>query len=78
MIDREQALAIVRQITQAEIYRLTDSLPEGCHPYGAPAGNCWYALVSRGSPGPLTSSRLICISRDDGRVLFDGSAGDEG
>ena len=73
----EQAVEIVRSITDKEIFRVAGELPGNCAVYNAPT-NCWYVLCSGNVENALTSSRLICICRDTGDVLYDGSAGDEG
>lgn len=82
MITRAQAAEIVRALLRAEGRadtgpEITDGIPDGCCVYNAPT-NCWSARLSLGIHGLLCSSRLICISKDDGRVLYDGSAEDEG
>lgn len=80
MITKQQAIEIVRAVAGAKLgqdVQVTDGLPPGCNPYGAPT-KCWAVRFSRGIPMMLCSSRLICISKDDGRVLYDGSADDEG
>jgi acyl-CoA thioester hydrolase len=63
-----------------EVFKITDSLPDNCSPYGAPREGCWYVLCSS-HPGQsyiICSSRLIAISKESGEVIYDGSANDEG
>jgi len=63
-----------------EIFSITDSLPQNCHPYGLPEQACWYVLCSaHPSQGlMICSSRLVAISKATGEVVYDGSANDEG
>ena len=75
-ITKEQALERAKALAD-KVYRVTDEMPDNCHVYGAPT-DCWYALCSSGQQMMLTSSRLICICKATGEVLYDGSAGDEG
>lgn len=47
--------------------------------YGLPIENCWHILFSdQAVTFGLRSSRLIAISKETGKVIFDGSANDEG
>lgn len=81
MITQQQAIEIVRAVLRAEVdqqdFEVIDGLAPGCRPHYAP-NNCWAIRFSRGIPEMLCSSRLICISKDDGRVLYNGLANDEG
>ena len=81
-ISKEQALEIFRAhiaMDEPRIHDITDSRPN-VNVYGMPSEECWYILCSYNPHGPpmLASSRLICISKITGRILFDGSANDEG
>jgi hypothetical protein len=41
--------------------------------------NAWYIRFSlEDRPMMIRPSRLVCISKADGQILFDGDAGDEG
>jgi hypothetical protein len=80
-VSREEALAIVRRkvgedkSVQIQVF---SEMPENCRVYGLPANsNCWFVLVSEGKNG-IRPSRLICVSKEDGSIIYDGSAGDEG
>lgn len=77
MITQEQAVELARQHAGPKILSVTDRPPEGCNLYGPPQ-DCWYAVAEPGHPNVIQSSRLICISKNDGRVLYDGPAQDEG
>jgi hypothetical protein len=58
-----------------------DAKPEGCRIFNAPAGPCGYILCPWGDglDGRTTRSRrLVILSRRTGRVLYNGSAHDEG
>jgi hypothetical protein len=63
-------------VDELEIF---DGRPDHVHAYESWEGACWWVI------GPwdddllvLRSSRLIVIRKDDGRVVYDGEAGDEG
>lgn len=77
MISREQALEIAKHSAAVPATDVSDQAPAGCRVYAMPA-NCWYILFRHGVPGLLGSSRLVCVSKDDGRILYDGSANEEG
>ena len=80
-INKEKALEIAREHAlrvELDIFDITDSLPPGCSVYNAPK-DCWYISCSYNLPfHALTSSRLICVSKTTGEVVYDGSANDEG
>ena len=82
-ISKEQALEIFKShvvMDEQNIYNISDSAPNVNVYGGLPSEECWYILCSFHPQDPLTisSSRLICISKYTGCVLFDGSANDEG
>ena len=62
---------------RVEIYRVTDQRPTGA--YMSDQDPAWFVYVPwfDGFSG-LQASRVIAVSKIDGRVLYDGSAGDEG
>ena len=62
---------------RVEIYRVTDQRPTGA--YMSDQEPAWFVYVPwfDGFSG-LRASRVIAVSKVDGRVLYDGSAGDEG
>ena len=83
VINKEKALDIaIRKIRQdiPEIYYIGEELPGNCTIYRVWDEPCWYILCAGCTfhRGLLTSSRLICVSRETGRILYDGSANDEG
>ena len=43
-----------------------------------PLENCWFILTSFSDIPMLASSRLIAVSKESGKILYDGSAYDEG
>lgn len=68
---------IARQTTRC--IRVTSRLPRNVCIYNQSRfENCWFAMVNSERPGWLTASRLIVISRATGKIVFDGSAHDEG
>ncbi len=81
-ITKEQALDISKKhiFDGLEAFQVTDTLPEACRVYNAPKEGCWYILYpSHFEPGTnIESSRLICVSKSTGQILYDGSASDEG
>jgi len=81
-ISKEQALEIFKAhvaMDEQKIHRITDS-PPNVNVYGMPSEECWHILCSYNQHAPtmLASSRLICISKITGRILFDGSSNNEG
>ena len=79
-ITKEKALEIVKRHNARKEFKsfsITDSLPSNCHIYNAPE-NCWYILTANEELLALSSSRLVCICKSTGKILYDGSAGDEG
>jgi len=56
--------------------------PSNCHIYGMPKEPCWFIYVpwgdECGGTTMLRSSRVILVSKQTGKVLYDGSAGNEG
>ena len=82
-ISKEQALEIFRAhiaTDKPQIHSITDSAPNVNVYGGLPLEECWHILCSYqpNDPTMLTSSRLICVSKNTGRILFDGSANNEG
>ena len=53
--------------------------PSNCNLYNPPTEPCWYVYVPHndGILG-LRSSRIVIMSRATGKIIYDGSAGDEG
>lgn len=55
--------------------------PSNCHIYAMPKEPCWFIYVPWGDEcegSMLRSSRVILVSKQTGKVLYDGSARDEG
>jgi hypothetical protein len=40
--------------------------------------NAWYICFSLHNASMIRPSRLVCVSKADGQILFDGDASDEG
>ena len=82
-ISKEQALEIFKAHVAKDkprLHDITDSPPNVIVYGGLPSEECWHISCSYHpcDPTMITSSRLICISKNTGRILFDGSANDEG
>lgn len=77
-----QALEIAqRQLKNAEEikFEVHAKKPANFHPYGDfPDEPCWYVQIQQPNAGVLCSSQMVMISRLTGKVLYYGSAGDEG
>ena len=80
-INKEKALEIAtKQVLRVtpSIYKITDSLPSNCAIWGSPK-NCWYVFYSYNlNPNVIESSSVMCISKETGEILYNGSANDEG
>src|SRR5664279_5497274 len=60
-----------------KIFELHDSIPEGCILYGISNDEpCWTIIIppEETRTGP---SRIICVSKKSGKIIYDGSTGDE-
>ena len=83
IITKEKAINIADEHIRNDKreYCVHDNLPtNGFGIYNQPTEDCWYVTCSfdtRGTVG-LGSSRLIFVSKKTGKVLYDGSANDEG
>ncbi len=77
-IDRKKAERIALEHCHTKNIEIYDKQPPGTWIYNAPKDPCWYAIVLEDFPIMLDSSRILCISRETGEILYDGSAGDEG
>jgi hypothetical protein len=86
-ITREQATAIAEREVAARnlgvgvrgVFLVSEI--RGAPPalYGGPdLAECWIAYVDRGPPEGLHSATVVLVCRFTGKVLFVGSAGDEG
>jgi hypothetical protein len=68
-----------------KFYQVGESGPDGSTPR-TPDGrfigwippDCWFILFSLGFHGEISPSRLVCIAKSNGEILFDGDVRDEG
>jgi hypothetical protein len=81
-ITKEQAIHIANEHISKDKrdYAIYDHLPKGCSIYNQPTEECWYIFCSFDSRGlvGLGPSRLICISKKTGLILYDGPSNSEG
>jgi len=81
-ITKQKALEIAAQMCMRNIgeFKCYSKKPESCRIYGInPADPCWYVYPPQDDEqAVLRSSRVIVISRVNGEIIYDGSAGDEG
>jgi hypothetical protein len=78
-ITKKKASQIIRQHLIQEIPRdfdIYDGVPFGIKYYNMPNEPCWTILISRQVSG-VGSSRIICVSKKTGKVIYDGITGDE-
>lgn len=79
-ITKEKALQMIRKHLSRQIPRnleIQDGLPEGCILYGVPKDEpCWTAWIPS-ERSMVGSSRIICISKKTGRVIYDGLSNEE-
>jgi len=90
MISKQEAIQIAidacvnaseKALRNSEYYRCLDPIPGSYSIYNMPTEPSWciYAPWEDGLEGKmLRSSRVILISKESGKVLYDGSANDEG
>jgi hypothetical protein len=91
MLSRKRALKVVRrQINKQRVlvlssahFKIFDQLPDNCHIYMTyPIDKpCWFVKCPWGDGqdgSMLRSCRLMLLTRWGGKVVYDGSAGDEG
>lgn len=80
-ISRKKALDIAREVSALPLqaFAITRKKPSNFNIYGLPEDEpCWYVTVlNEGSPA-IQSSRVVVISRRTGKVLYNGTALDEG
>lgn len=61
------------------IFEVSETLPTRCNPYGLPTEDCWFIVYSVNKPpGLISASSVAAISKKTGKVIYDGSANDEG
>lgn len=86
-ISKDEALKIALRHLVADAQRKyehgldpRDGVPDGLPLYGFPSEanreHCWCISVPRIEGLMLGKSRYICISKETGKVLFDGWAGE--
>jgi len=84
-IDRQKAIKIAAKASVPDIrrFRVHETMPENIKVYmiNTPNEDCWYVFApwgNRPDGSMLRSSHLFIISKKTGRVLYNGSANDEG
>lgn len=81
-ITKKRALEIAaRELNlHSSQFKFYSKKPDNCRLYGINTDQpCWYVYPpSEEGSFALRSSRVIVISRLNGEILYDGSAGDEG
>lgn len=81
-ITKQRALAIAaRALTpHGGQFKCYSQKPDSCRIYGINTDQpCWYVYVPwEDRVLALRSSRVMVVSRLTGKILYDGSAGDEG
>ena len=82
-IGKKKAVKISMKSRAPDIsqFHAFETLPENMNLYHAPQEPCWYVSAPWGDgldSQTLRSSRIIIVSKKTGRVLYDGSAHDEG
>ena len=81
-ISSQEALEIaVQQVRNISVRwaKVCSDLPENVQIYPRDqAKDCWSILISEGGGDHFRGSRLICISRKTGSVVYNGLSGDEG
>jgi len=60
---------------ELEIHDVSENKPKDCYLANSDA---WFIRFSIDRFPVCRPSRLVCVSKSDGRVLYDGSACDEG
>ena len=82
-VGKRRARQIARRacVPGAGEFEVFDRRPASCSFYGEPSEPCWWILGpwNDGRDGRmLRSSHLLLVSKTSGKILFDGSARDEG
>ena len=85
MISQDEAIAVAKKHHGEgfEFFKITRGIPNNCRIYGSGdwvPDNVWCVLCSAHPNNHyiLASSRAIVIFKDTGKILYDGSANDEG
>ena len=77
-ITRSDALRIFRRRYRTPnllIHDVGERDDDGCYPL---VPNSWFIRFSIDDAPLIRPSRLVCISKSEGEIVYDGSAGDEG
>jgi hypothetical protein len=82
-LSRNEALHIFSEWYRSptlEIFAMGDTDVKGSErdPIFGWVPNAWYIRFSLDDALMIRPSRLVCVSKTDGRILFDGEACDEG
>ena len=83
LFERRQVAVIARRAVVPDVrqFRVYSRKPENVNVYNVPTEPCWYVFAPwvDGKDGTmLRSSHVLLVSKISGRVLYDGSANDEG
>lgn len=77
---KEKALHIIREHLMQRVscdFEIQDGLPEGCIIYGVTLTEpCWTAWIPSAVPR-IGSSRIICLSKKTGHIIYDGFTNEE-
>ena len=79
-ITREDALRLFYERYPSHIVdvrQVEEFLPERCALLHAPS-NCWFIIFSLGEFPGFRSSNLVCVSKETGQFVYEGTANDEG
>ena len=85
-VSRQMAIEIARKdltyTPDPADLKIYDKKPHNCNVYGVPDDDsCWFIYGPGGDGldhGMLRSSRVVVVSKKTGKVLYSGSAQDEG
>jgi hypothetical protein len=78
-VSRQKAVRIIRKYLCRQILKdleLQDGIPDGCILYGISKDEpCWTASITPDTMR-VGAGRMICISKREGKVIFDGIVGE--
>lgn len=82
-VSRKKAAAIVCEQcgVRVEDLRIAGRMPDNVHVYALPTEPSWFVYVpwmDERSRFMLCPSRIVLVSKITGKILYDGSASDEG
>jgi hypothetical protein len=78
-VSKEKASQIIREHLIQEIpkeFEIYDGVPFGIKYYNMSKEPCWTVLISLGA-NQLSASRMICVSKKTGKIIYDGQTNDE-